>query len=168
MKKFNIILEGCDKVGKSSIYQIILARGLCTIGTHFGVPESKEKAKQTYYDTLKFLNSNDGIVFDRWALGEKIYGPILRKYEPDYMDDLESKIADHNILVLVKAHPNIVRERFDGKGIKIYQIEAVLENFWKEFLKAKYPNKFIIDTSNITADKAVDRLERILKKGGWI
>jgi hypothetical protein len=162
MKKYNVILEGCDKVGKSTIADILCRRGKVDFAVHFNAPKDIHAGMREYYSTLNFLNRNNKICYDRWALGEKVYGPMIRNYYPNYMNDLESKILPHNFLFLITAELNIVLERFDDVGLERSQIREVLERFQLEFNECQYPNKFIIDTTKATPDESVDLILQII------
>lgn len=137
------------------------------VGSHFGAPKNKAEGKRDYTSTMKFLNNQTGIIFDRWALGERVYGPLFRKYYPDYMDKIENELKDHNYLFLITASVKVVRKRIlesrhQGKENKY--IETILKSFEREFKKSKYPNKFIIDTTNITPDEAADQIIEFIRK----
>ena len=162
--KYNIILEGCDRVGKSTVKDILCNRGDILIATHFRSPGGYDEGIMEYNKTLTFLNNNEHILYDRWALGERVYGPLLRGYYPDYMDELESRIAPHNYLFLLMADRETIESRWDSKGIDKSHIGHVLKAFINEFNKSKYPKKYIIDTEGLTPDEVADKIMKIIKE----
>lgn len=167
--KFNIILEGCDCVGKTSIFEEIMHRGLFgerMIGiqhTNKMPPESYEDGKKLNEELLSESNNFDGIVFDRHILSERIYGWIIRNYlnpvYPNYIDDLEKQLKSHNVLFLITAKLDTVKKRFDGQGIPFDKIPAILHGYIFHFERCFYPYKFIIDTTKISPYHALKQIE---------
>ena len=166
---YNIILEGCDCVGKSSIFDKIMHRGLLgekMIGFQCKnrmPPKSYEDGKQLNEEILHLSNKFDGIVFDRHILSEKVYAPILRNYYPDYISKLEKQLKPHNYLFLITADLEVVRNRFDGKEITLELIPRILKDYKRNFHNCYYPNKIIIDTTNITSFQALEKIEETIK-----
>ena len=107
--EYNIILEGCNCVGKTSIFEELMHRGLLgerMIGIQHKdkmPPKTYEEGKELNEMLLKESNENKGIVFDRHIFSERVYAPILRKYIPVYIDYLERKLKKHNILFLIRS-----------------------------------------------------------------
>ena len=71
-----LILEGCDKTGKSTL--------AAKLSKELGFPILKTSAPKKGEDpyreyVTKILTSNENIIFDRFHLGELVYGPIYRK-----------------------------------------------------------------------------------------
>jgi len=165
----NIILEGCDCVGKSSIYDEIMKNGVFgkrMIGIKFTnrmPPKSYKDGKELNEEILDISNSFDGILFDRHILSEKVYAPILRNYIPDYIDNLEKKLNPNNYLFLITAKANTIKRRFDGKEITFDMIPKIVNGYIHHFDKCYYPNKFIIDTTNITPFQALEKIEQLIK-----
>lgn len=165
-KGFNVILEGCDGVGKSSIFEELMHRGLFgerMMGIrHPMPPKNYEVGKKLNEELLRESNKFSGLVFDRHILSERVYAPIMRDYYPLYIGDLEKKLKPHNILFLITADLEIVEKRFDGKGITLELIPRILEDYKYYFDGCYYPKKFIIDTSNITPYQALQKVEEYL------
>jgi energy-coupling factor transporter ATP-binding protein EcfA2 len=71
-----VILEGPDGSGKTTLAKTLQERyGL--LYRHEG-PPPEDVAPLTYYCDILEEHRHDNIVFDRFALGERVYGPILR------------------------------------------------------------------------------------------
>lgn len=145
--KYNVILEGCDCVGKTSVADLFRRLQRAEV-VHMGPPESKESAKAAYEELVIKLNARTSLVMDRGPLGECVYGPIKRGYYPEYMRDLEKQVKPHTFLVLLSASEETVKKRFDGKHITEAEIPVVLESFWKEFNASNYARKFFVYTDN--------------------
>lgn len=148
-----IIVEGCDCSGKSSlIYN--LSKFIDFEYKHFSSPPSTlskidqhNYCKNQYYNELK-KDYNKLVVFDRFYFGEQIYAPIYRNYYPDYINDFENKLNNHNVLlVLVEAKPEIIMKRFDNIFIQKNDIPKIVNTYKYIFEKSIIKNKMIIDTS---------------------
>jgi thymidylate kinase len=68
-----IVIEGCDKSGKSTLANAISEKFGCKI-VHFGKPKKHPATEYAEYA----LSNNDNLVLDRFYLGELVYGPLLR------------------------------------------------------------------------------------------
>lgn len=152
-----------DCSGKSSIANYIKNVIPEYILEHCDPPKNFNDGKLQYENIVNNLNNKNYLLFDRALLGECIYAPIFRNYYPDYMRELESKINNNTYLFLITADVNTVKKRFDGKFIKEDQIEKIINDYYKEFNLSNYKNKFIIDTSNITVEEAVNKILEKLK-----
>lgn len=167
-KNYNIVLEGCDGVGKSSIFEELMHRGLFgkrMLGIrHPMPPKTYEEGKKLNYELLRESNQCSGLVFDRHILSERVYAPIMRDYYPMYIGDLEKQLKPYNVLFLITADLEIVKKRFDGEGITLEQIPRILKDYKYYFEGCYYPKKYIIDTSNITPYQALQKIEEYLTK----
>ena len=166
---YNIILEGCDGVGKSSIFEELMHNGLFgdrMIGIQYKYrmpPKSYEDGKELNEELLRQSNKFEGLVFDRHILSERVYAPILRNYIAIYTHELEKQLKPHNYLFLITAELKTVENRFDGKDISLNLISRVLDGYQFHFYRCKYPNKYIIDTTNITPFQALEKIEELIK-----
>jgi len=167
---YNIILEGCNCTGKTSIFDEILHNGL--LGERMiGIQHKNRMPPKTYEDgkklnemLLKESNENKGLLFDRHILSEQVYAPLLRGYMPDYIGSLETEIKKHNLLFLITASRNTVKKRYNNKhNIPIETILKILGAYDFHFFICNYPIRFIIDTSDITSYQAFKLIERILE-----
>ena len=167
-----IILEGCDRVGKST-----LAAGLAEffgkipltadtlIEQHSSYPpkelsreEQIEYQKISYDEQIKEINdSNNVYLYDRFLLGEKIYGPKYRNYTPDYINEFEKRFSlDMTFLFILTAEPQLVKSRYDGEFIKFEDIEWLLEQYEKEFITSNIRKKILLDTTLLTPQEVLD------------
>lgn len=156
--KYNIILEGCDCTGKTTLQKALLDRLKGSKEAHMKAPKSKEGALHEYKNWVEVLNLETGWILDRGFLGECVYAPLMRNYYPEYMRDLERELYYHNVLILVVADPTVVQERFDGKFIKKKDIPHVLHRFWCEWAASNYIAKMVVDTTNQSADELAEAI----------
>ena len=154
----NIILEGCDKTGKTSIAKKLIELCPTLKYLHFTAPKNYGDGQKQYIKLIKKLNNEHGLVCDRSWLGEGVYAPLMRGYTPDYLRNLEKSILNHNYLFLIIADENKVLKRFDGKFIIPAQINYVLSEFKKEFDNCNVQKKFVIDTTNDNISTCVNNI----------
>ena len=122
MAKINkFIIEGLDRLGKSTLVQNIQEHLGYFQVIHYGKPQTlnyyeegaadspdvKQTVQQMYQmacfrNMFKMLNT-DGVrmILDRAHLGECVYSPIYRKYEGDYVYGMEELIADRDDIRLI-------------------------------------------------------------------
>jgi thymidylate kinase len=92
---------------------------------------------------------------DRFHLGEMVYAPMYRGYEPDYIEDLEEKLNYKGaMLVLLVANVDDIKKRFDGNFIREEHIGEVQQRFIQAYKDSKIQNKMILNTSHIDQYKA--------------
>lgn len=115
MSKFVYAIEGLDRLGKSTLVEGIQRElGFFQV-IHFGKPQRLEKYKNalmpediahdrdlcypelfhyqqaSFRNSMKLAKSGARIIFDRWHLGEAVYAPLYRKYDGNYVFDLEKR-----------------------------------------------------------------------------
>jgi len=162
--KMNIILEGCDCVGKSSIASNIVKLDPNYTVMKRNAVKSYTEGKSQYSADIELLNSKTNLIFDRFMYSEAVYAPIFRNYFPEYLREFEHKLSSNNLLVLVYARPEIVKKRFDGKFIKEEQIELIMSSFFRLFDQSQIPYKTIIDTSFESSESLAFKLLESIKK----
>jgi thymidylate kinase len=127
------ILEGLDRLGKSSLTQSIQDKYGYYQVIHYGKPQSlkfyndrstsKIPSEQSAYmyqrasfeNMFDLIRSPAKIIFDRAHLGEAVYSPIYRGYSGDYIYDLE---RDHDM-----------GSRWDAKLILLIEDFSVSKHF---------------------------------------
>lgn len=163
---YNIILEGCDCVGKTTIANTLMQmRDFQKIKV--SAPKDFEDGRQQYEALVACMNSERSLIFDRSMFGERVYGPIYRGYYPHYLDRLEPSIEPHNFLFLVKADAPEVIERFDGKFIKASDIGRILSSFEWEFGRCGWRSRFIVDTTKDTQLETAHKIIKICEGCGY-
>ena len=163
-----IIIEGADNVGKTSVAKYI-ANKLGYKYIHFGPPSDPETVK---YEYLDFIETVDNAVVDRSFIGEFVYGPLFRNYEPDYFDELEQAVIDSGkrFLYLLFYADNETIKQYDlnKDNAKLLQYNTeVNHRFINVFNKIKSGEKFIFNMGHFKslAEKQQTIFEFVYK---WI
>lgn len=167
----NIIFEGIDRSGKSSViseflkYQDLYCSRAMYTTIHFSAPPDTLKGKKlsnnekmyyikrSYYSFAKFLSNSDNVLCDRFHLGEAIYAPIYRNYYPTYIRDLECTLNDNNnsLLVLLYCSKDTIIKRFDNKGIDISDISKILKMYKQEYNKSVIKHKLSFNSDKMSS-----------------
>lgn len=120
----NIILEGCDGTGKSSI-----AKHICQMTGMYYWHESQPKTLAEYQQML----SSGGVVFDRFCFGQFVYN--TEEYRKMTMEELKSLVKsfkDTNTIVLyVDAHTEAIISRLIARGEGDETIKDEMEKYIK-------------------------------------
>jgi thymidylate kinase len=106
----NIIIEGCDGTGKSSI-----AFHLCQMLGMYYWHESQPKTFEEYVQMLE----SGGVVFDRFCFGQFVYNtPEQRKMPFGALIQLVQEVfpRTNTVLLYVDAHTNTIIERLIARG----------------------------------------------------
>lgn len=160
-----VLLDGCDKVGKSSLCDY-LVRNHRFSSMHFGRPEGdddRQRAlfqKGTFDRMFRFIGALEGqdarIVMDRSHVGEYVYGPMYRPssgVDLSYLWEMEDASWDDVYLVFLRADPEILRARDDGLGFDITRLEEEQERFAEAFSLSRLRHKIAIDVSALSLDE---------------
>lgn len=183
-----IIVEGPDRTGKSTQIAKMKAKyeaeGKSVQVIHYESIKKDEglkykpwilqqMSKVRYDDMLNLANTyaNDEksvLIFDRAHLGELIYAPLFRKYDGEYVFELEKKYQDvldkAKLIVFTDEAKNLVK-RDDGKSMgkvtkKKKQVEIDL--FSAAFEASNIKNKHLININKKKEDKVWAEVEGIL------
>lgn len=161
------ILEGLDRLGKSSLTQSIQDKYGYYQVIHFGKPQNlkfyndqsiakipSEKSAYLYQrasfeNMFKLLRSNAKIIFDRAHLGEAVYSPIYRGYSGDYIYDIERDNGmdnrwDAKLILLIEDFS--VSKHFvdDGLSFDVNKRAQEQDLFLEAFEKSCFGNKKMV------------------------
>ena len=166
----NIILEGIDASGKSTLAQKLIDNYSFTNIVHSG----KNEATGIDY----FINSikeKDNCIFDRFHLSEEIF-PIIYKRLPrisfDEYEKINEYLIEHNVfyVVFICSDMSIIEERLRERDELYYMKEMNAQNslfsmYSQEFkTRFNYSNFYIIDIAETNSyDKLDSWLANILK-----
>lgn len=142
-KGFVLIIEGCDKTGKSSLAKAV-GEMLKWPVLKFGQPGPRG-ALVEYQGAL--LDHEGPFVADRFHLGESVYGPIYRHTLGINQFDvraLEHQIDERGggLLVLMEDQPDKIAARFrewDESFAKDGDIVKICDGFERQFSMARMP-----------------------------
>jgi thymidylate kinase len=182
-----ILVEGLDRLGKSTLVESIQQELGYFQVIHFGKPQHLKFYEQkdnngfvstgesaylyqhaSFDNMFRILNSTARVIFDRAHLGECVYSPIYRNYSGDYVYDLECYHGmDHNDstkLILLVENMSI-SEHFvdDGLSFDITKRQQEQDLFEEAFHKSIIKNKQIICVTDPATGKFRSK-EDILKE----
>ncbi len=184
------IFEGMDNCLKDTIIQSL--RGSLSPETQVlkfsGPPSVDDKEayqKRHFKDMFDILaasvaTNSRNIILNRAHLGEYVYSPIYRKYEADWIFNLEKQFlelsSNHNsftkLVLLYDSDNNQLRKREDGKSLSEMDDENLnseRNRFIKAFNKSHFVNKIQFDLSTYLikderdTSKEID-IEKIVKQ----
>lgn len=72
-----IILEGCDKCGKSTLAKVLSEKTGYPI-VHFGAPKDRKECDEMFDMYRDYLGTHDDVILDRSWYSDLVYGPIFR------------------------------------------------------------------------------------------
>jgi len=179
-----VIMCGLDRCGKSTqiekIKNYFKEKGRDSTVIHYSgidVPESgpfkqgaQFVASRARYDDMLHLademtDAEQVLIFDRAHLGEMVYSPLYRKYNGEYVFELEQKypnLLEKALLFVVIDTPEHLLAREDGMSFsnKIEDKQKEIECFKKAFGMSNIKNKELIDIS----DKSIEDVWNIIKQ----
>lgn len=144
----NIVIEGPDGAGKTT-----LAKGFKDHDYHHEGPPSDGYDLLKYYTTL--LDQTVDTIFDRHALSELVYGPLLRGKSRISFEEVERlyKYPTNVRLIICLPSPEICEAnwaRDAGKGLELFTSSIL---FWKSYAAfGYYANLLGIRTFDYTRD----------------
>lgn len=153
---YNLIIEGPDCVGKGTFIKELKKQIHSDAIIHFGKPPKDEKDPKAYqkniFETeMSKLKEDRCIIYDRFHLGEYVYGPT-RGYTGNYIYDLEEKyltkkVQDKTLLIVFTASPEKLSDRDDGFSIYKNK-EKEVSLFYEAYKKSNISKKFYMDIGN--------------------
>lgn len=161
-----IILEGVDKVGKTT-----LAAGLSDFYRAKIIKTSQPKtndAASEYIEKVESLDKNENYVFDRFHLGEMVYGKIYRNkvLEKEKFEEIERKLNELNsVLIYCWQDHDIVAQNFIREKETFTNIEDI-EKLDYEFRLMLYETKLFTLYWNYKINnfsQIIDQIDRRLK-----
>lgn len=184
MKNLNIIIEGPDNVGKSTLIQNIKNHfNYFTFHTlhysaikHNSNVESIQYSKKLYEELFNIMilnnNPNSGIICDRAHLGEMVYGPIYRNYSGDYVLDIEKnniteELQDSLVLVTCYDEPENLINRDDGLSFStnINTKRDEINRFKDAHFKSIIKRKILLNIKNYNEEQALLKVIQTIEKG---
>ena len=138
-----IILEGVDKVGKSTLASKLCEEFNCEL-IKTSQPKTNNAAKE-YIKKIKSLNKTKNYLFDRFYLGEMVYGKIYREKT---LDDKNFKLIEaklnklNSVLIYCWQEHNVIAQNFircKETFTNIEDIEKIDFLFRDNLYKTKLP-----------------------------
>ena len=160
-----LIVEGSDNIGKDTfiknfisnnlhkIWQVIHYSNL-KISNERSISYSTALYSDAFETMLEYQNSfKKGLIFNRCHLGEAVYSPLYRKYDGDYIFDIEKRYRDNLdkvvLLLLTTSDCESVFKRDDGKSFykDAASMQWEVDQFKKAFHTSSIKNKIMIDVA---------------------
>lgn len=173
-----IVLEGCDGAGKTTLAEnmktIILRDNENTRVeiVHYGPPDTSISVVDTYMEPLRKLtreqvgNESLVVICDRFAVGEIVYGEILRNEDRTVPDDFTrimsecATIFDRRHFWYVRPELDVIKKRFGDRGDDLITTEMVERIYvrYDELLLGHSPWGIITEhDQNSFAEKATEQ-----------
>lgn len=176
----NLFIEGLDNTGKDTLIKYIVKNKLF-LNTKNNVPfnilhcigtiHCKKKEMKTQFENMfkiLFCGNEKNIILNRSHLGEYVYGPIYRKYDSEYIFDLEKKykeVLDTSLLILLYSSDfSILDKREDGKSIAVDNKEIELVKFKEAYNKSNINYKLLFDVSKIDTPEMFESIKELIIK----
>lgn len=164
----NIIIEGLDRLGKSTLADGIEQRLGCFTRIHFGKPPilgyylnsvGALKAKEAYQrasfeQMFQFLSGNGRFLLDRGHLGEAVYAKRYRNYDGNYVFDFETvangEALTRTLLVLLVNYDKALEANLvdDGESFDWTKRAEEQKDFEQAFHRSKIVNKLIMSVGD--------------------
>lgn len=162
-QKLNLIFEGVDCAGKSSLIKAFNKdRNFKEKTTPR--PIDMVDGMKIYKDFVRDVEEGN-FIFDRGPMSEVVYAPKYRGYYPDYMLEVFHEIESTNsIFVIVKADIDIIKSRFDYDYASIEDLERIQDGFLTLATGLFSFRSIEVDTSNRTVEESVKILEKQLEE----
>jgi len=153
-------------------------------------PEAEEEAEQVLAMKPKLLEKYSRYMIDyhfnfylddhhtliNWYYGDAVYAPLYYGYGgPDEYADRQAmarghdsrvmRLAPDTVLVLVKASPEVIRQRMNENPhprciLKDRDVELVLQRFEEEYNRSGIRRRFMLDTTNATVQETFQEFLR--------
>lgn len=165
MMPTKFLIDGIDRLGKSSLSQSILNE----LGYHLMIHYDKPKVLQFYVNEhdaniarreyqyqcnlqmFELLQTKIPVIVDRTHLGEMVYAPLYRGYSGDYVYDMEDRLIDtkhythkDDIKLILLTTSNLDMLTDDGQSFDFSKKGDEQEKFKDAFNRSKL-NKVMID-----------------------
>lgn len=165
------LIEGIDRLGKSTLVNNILEKEGYNLTIHYDKPmdldyykdeftcyDGREASingrKKQYMTDLNHVmfqmiqNLNAPIIFDRAHLGETVYAPLYRKYDGDYVFDIESSYNTDSARLILLISSNLDMVTDDGLSFDPANKLIEQQRFLRAFSLSQIKDKIIIDVHN--------------------
>lgn len=151
-----IIIEGCDGTGKSTVVQKLKEKYNCDI---LSMTKEGDKTVRGYEEKAKLHN----IISDRSFISEWVYSKVYGKKSEltknwfGWLLDYEYR--KYKIFVLT-CDPNVIMQRINERGIDKEDLTNItkLNQEYKNLAQSHSKRINIIDTTNLTCDQVYGQI----------
>lgn len=159
MKKNQFLIDGIDRLGKSTLVNSLLQE----LGYHLVIHYDKPKLLNYYVHEDKSYNLKqyqvdcnrqmfellnnplNKLIIDRTHLGELVYAPLYRDYSGDYVYQFEKDYNTENARLILLTTSNFELCVDDGESFNFDNKEREQQLFVDAFNKSNIEDKIIID-----------------------
>jgi len=128
-----IILEGCDKSGKSTLKEKIKIyfekKGINVDLIKCSAPKKNENLYNSYKRIIKNVSKNNVTIIDRFIWGELVYGPVYRgksQLTNEMLTNLEKLILKYDpIIIYCEAPIDFIKKKFKEDNEKFTKIKDI-------------------------------------------
>lgn len=170
-----IIIDGCDKSGKSTLIEALKNQIPSLIGLKLLTKPSDNSEMSKQYVKMMYAKMADmtrdqgaHYLFDRWYPSEMVYS-FKRGYnaiQDGWFYKFEQELAKTpSLYILVEAPKKTIAERFKADGedfAKVEEIDRIQKRYRKQYDKCQL-NKMIIDTTD-NLDTAVEQIKAVIEQ----
>lgn len=154
------LIDGVDRMGKSTLIKGLLDE----LGYHLVIHYDKPKKLAAYQDLpdplfryqyelyremFHVISSGTKAIFDRSHLGEMVYAPLYRKYDPKIFIPFMENSANtqfSRLVLLTTSDFSFIQD--DGLSIDFNKKEEEQELFKTAFVRSHIKDKVLVDVSN--------------------
>lgn len=171
-----IIIEGPDNTGKNTLINHILDNNEIVKIIHCSKPKPSDNVLFEQYQSFKRLaieackdyisNVDEVLIFNRYHIGEYVYGQIYRNENPEQILDM-IKLIEDRILIdipqndilyiqLLSTSSKLLQNNDDNKSLsnaKLELIEKEQQLFKEAFEHSQFINKHIIYVNKENTDE---------------
>ena len=168
-----IIVCGADRLGKTSLIEAIIEEKGYRPVIHYSKPKKLdvydysvfspeyEYQYHSFVNGFQLIDSKVPLIFDRFHIGEYVYGEMYRGYDGSYVFDLEKQfdLANQEQVVLVlltTSDWSFISD--DGKSFDFNRKQEEQQLFIEAFNKSIIPNKVLIDINNSGKRKTIEEM----------
>jgi hypothetical protein len=161
------LIDGVDRLGKSTLIHNILNELGYHLVVHFDKPQLLLAYRPAFHDLSKSKNDslrdyqfecNDNMfkivhggskcIFDRTHLGEPVYAKRYRNYDGNYVFDIEKSYDTSESRLVLLTTSDFSFQEDDGESHDWSQRVQEQQDFIKAFCKSSIKDKIIIDVHN--------------------
>lgn len=183
---FPVIFEGPDKVGKGTqikrTLQMFADDGMTAHVLHYSsvkfpsVQQTIDWSRELYREMFSLMHRTvdemqSGMILDRSHLGEWVYGKIYRRYDANFIWEIERNVRSvypllmkRTKLVMMLASPETLVSRDDGQShsntLEDHKMEV--SRFRDAFVRTHIPQKLMIDTTSETPEESWKKIKEFL------
>ena len=153
------IIEGIDRMGKSSLIKGLLNELGYHLVVHYSKPERLAAYKdlpdpafryqwELYNQMFWMIEANMRVIFDRGHLGELVYAPLYRKYDVEYVRMMEKQADTSTARLVLLTTSDFSFLEDDGLSIDFSKKEEEQARFVEAFRGSAIEDKVLIDVHN--------------------